>query len=140
MEEKHKIAVEEYQCPGCVCGMDISCYKPSEDIACERHVAGTMIYPIIGSVFLGMPKGFNRLGRPYEGKLFNLNIFDNFNDGWDYDMFNVPAWKHKDKHGNTIVRGLNPRFNRPFLHIFLEDCIDRILCFQITDLDLDGMD
>ena len=72
--------IEEYQCPGCVCESDTNCYKSeSESLECTKHVAGTMAFPMIGSFFLGMPKGFNRLGS--EEKL-KINIFASFSDGW----------------------------------------------------------
>lgn len=124
-----KEAVEEYQCPGCVCGSDITCYEKGASEACKRHAAGTLAMPHIGSIFLGMPKGFNR---PGECKT-KIHIFRKFEDGWGFDMFNVPVWKHKDAHGNTIVRGLCPRVNVPFLHVFLTDCVADVNCIEITD-------
>lgn len=130
--------VEEYQCPGCVCGSDTSCYKSDNgSLACTKYVSGTMAFPMVGSFFLGMPKGFNRLGS--EDKL-KINIFAKLSDGWGYDKFNVPVWKHLDKHGNTLVRGICPRVNNPFLHIFLENCIDEIDCLEITKKDMEQMD
>lgn len=49
-------------------------------------------------------------------------------------------WKHLSKDGHTFVRGLMPRLNEPFLHIFLENCIDKIDCLEITQEDIDNMD
>jgi hypothetical protein len=140
MDEKLKDAVERYQCPGCVCGSDISCYENVWDIqtvlSCSKHVAGTSISNI-GRIFLGMPKGFNRLG--FCDKM-TIHIFKAFKDGWGYDFLNVPVWKIRDEHGNTIVRGICPRTNYAWIHIFLEDCIEQISCHWLTDDNLKGMD
>jgi len=133
-------AVQEYQCPGCVKGPWPDCYKivdPKDGFAGEDHVAGTMMMPGIGSVFLGLPKGFNRLGAAKSTRIY---IFKNFDDSWGYTLFNVPVWKYFDENGNTIVRGLSPRVNIPWIHIFLCDCIGEISCYQITQKDLDRMD
>lgn len=82
-----------------------------------------------------MPKGFNRVG-PQE-KL-EINIFPSLGD--QYNAFNVPTWKHLNANGHTIVRGMMPRRNQTFLHIFLENCIDKINCLEITDNEIDEMD
>lgn len=137
MIPKIKDAIEEYQCPGCVCGSGVACFEESEDVACGKHVPGTMIYPSIGTIYLGMPKGFNRLGFYREMK---LNIFETLKDGWGFDMFNVPVWKYLNEKKHTIVRGICPRVNQPFIHVFLEDCIDKIECFEITTDNLNEMD
>jgi len=131
-----KNAIEEYQCPGCVVGGDISCYEKGDSLECDKHVSGTTMIPI-GRIFLGMPKGFNRHG-PVEG--MSIDIFKTFSDGWGYTKLNIPVWKYLDNNGNTLVRGISPRINAPFIHVFLEDCIDKIDCTEITKIDLDGMD
>lgn len=136
MDEKIKRAVESYQCIGCVCGGDTTCYEKGDNEACKKHVSGTFI-SFIGNIYLGMPKGFNRLGPCRETK---INIFRELKDGWKYDTFNIPVWKHKDEHGNVIVRGLSPRTNSPFIHIFLVDCIMEINCMEITAQELSKMD
>lgn len=134
MDQKIKNAIEEYQCSGCVSGCDISCFSPyGAGVGCGKHTAGTTIWGI-GNVFLGIPKGFNRLG---ESKNTKPTIFEKFE--CEYDKFNVPAWKYL-KDGHTFVRGIRPRKNEPFIHIFLEDCINRIDCLEITETDIDGMD
>jgi hypothetical protein len=33
-----------------------------------------------------------------------------------------------------------PRRNEPFIHVFLENCIEKINCLEITQDDVDGMD
>ena len=131
-----KTAVEKYQCPGCVCGMDTSCYEKGINDECGRHVLGILLSDI-GKIFLGMPIGFTRVG-PFED--MKLSIFRKFKDGWGYDKFNVPVWKHLDERGNTLVRGINPRINSPFLHIFIGDQMNQIDCLEITTKDINEMD
>lgn len=139
MDKNISVAVERYQCSGCILGSDTSCFKVNENaggVGCGEHFAGTIISDI-GKVFLGLPKGFNRLGH-----LENMKpiIFNSFFDWGYYDNFNRPVWKHLDKHGNTLVRGLMPRRNEPFLHIFLENCLSKINCLAISNKDIDEMD
>lgn len=136
MEKEIINFVENYQCPGCVCGFNISCFEKSDGIECGKHVVGTLITGI-GHIFLGMPHGFNRLGHAEEMK---IKGFKTFTDGWGYNKFNIPVWKYLDEENHTIVRGLSPRLNAPFLHIFLEDCISKIDCYEITTDDLENMD
>lgn len=142
MKEKVKNAVKEYQCFGCVNGPALECYQnvdsADNDLACKKHCAGTTDWPSVGRIFLlGLPKGFNRLGACENTK---INIFEKLEDGWGYDKFNFPVWKHLDEHGNVLVRGLNPRINYPWIHIFLENCMDKIGCIEITKEDMAEMD
>jgi hypothetical protein len=139
MEEKFKLAIEEYQCSGCISGCNISCFKPNVHggIGCGEHYSGTII-SFIGKIFLGMPKGFNRLGNHEKLK---PNIYDTYESSeWKYDIFNIPVWKYLSKDGHTFVRGIMPRRNETFIHIFLENCIDKINCLEISQSDVDGMD
>ena len=64
MEEKFKLAIEEYQCTGCVCGDDIECFNTNSicGIGCGKHVIGTSIFGIV-HILLGLPNGFNRIGK-----------------------------------------------------------------------------
>jgi hypothetical protein len=134
-----KKAIEEYQCPGCVCGSspDDGCLKQDNNKErCSAHASGTSVSGI-GRIFLGMPTGFNRHGNVEDCQ---INIFDSFEYGWGYNKFNVPIWKHLDNKGNTLVRGLKPRVNTPFLHVFIGNHIDKIDCIEITKKDLLEMD
>lgn len=142
MEEKIKKMIERYQCSGCIKGSDISCYKKgnNESIECSKHVEGTKIYPNIGKIFLGLPKGFCQLGTCGETKITIFKSYEHSLSLWRYDMFNIPTWKYLDKHGNTLVRGLCPRINYPFLHIFMENQMAKITCLEITQKDIDEMD
>lgn len=138
MEENLKLAVKEYQCPGCLKDCkNLSNYSQSGDsIGCGSHIAGTILGGA-GKIFLGMPKGFNRLGS-YNG--MPLEIYETYEDGWNYNMWNIPVWKHLNKEGHTLVRGMSPRTNVQFLHVYLEDCRDKVNCMEITQGMIDGMD
>jgi len=139
MEVKNKTAVEEYQFSGCISGYNVECFVKSEfgGIGCGKHLAGTFLTGV-GKILLGMPKGFNRLGESTNLRPEIYNLFDE--SDWKYNMWNIPCWKFKDEFGNTIVRGLMPRRNEPFIHIYLEDCLDKIDCLEITQEDVNGMD
>jgi len=134
---KSEDAVQEYQCSGCVNGSYPDCYKTGGNLACDSHCAGTMASGGIGRFFLGLPKGFCRLGFCDKTK---ISIFEHIKDGWGYDKFNVPVWKYLDKHGNTIVRGMCPRINAPWIHIYLGDFLKDINCLEITQEDIESMD
>jgi len=138
MNEKIKKIIETYQCPGCVTGGDTSCYEKGDNLECSKHGSGTLGSGI-GMFYLGLPKAFCRIGF-IKQESFCLYIFENIEKGWGYDKFNIPVWKHLDKHGNTLVRGLSPRINHPFLHIFIGDYLKEIDCLEITQEDIDEMD
>ena len=133
-------AIQEYQCPGCTNGPYPECFKDDKTggLQCESHCCGTIVSNGIGSIFLGMPKGFDRKGACQHTKIWIFESFDK--STWPYDKFNVPIWKHLDKHGNTLVRGICPRLNDPWIHIFLEDCKNKIECIEITTEDISEMD
>jgi hypothetical protein len=145
------IAIKEYQCPGCACGIGPDCAtKCGTGIGCGAHCPGTMVSGI-GTIYLGMPKGFDRRGRADNMPLHIFESYDSFMEEWKrmttlgvesggYDFWNVPVWKFLDEHGNTLVRGLSPRVNSPFLHVFLEDCQDKISCIEVTPELHKGMD
>ena len=139
LSEKQIQAIEQYQCSGCAVGCNISCYKKRTDnpdgIECAKHFAGTGVMSI-GKIFLGMPKGFNRLG---ESEKTRICIYYTFSQYKGYDTWNIPVWKYLEN-GHTFVRGISPRVNRPFIHVFLEDCMEKINCTEITKELHDFMD
>ncbi len=140
MNKEHKKTIKNYQCQGCMIGYDTSCFEENltGGIGCGKHTAGTYIGGI-GKVILGLPKGFCRVGK-FDGDLIP-SIFEKFEDsGWDYSKWNIPVWKHLNKEGHTLIRGISPRVNSPFIHIFLENCLDKINCLEITEEDINGMD
>jgi len=91
----------------------------------------------MGLFFLGLPAGFNRLGIAEDTR---IHIYEKFEDGWGYDKYNVPVWKYLDENNNTIVRGICPRNNYPWIHIFLENCVEKIECIEITNDEMNEMD
>ena len=119
--------IEEYQCSGCIydCKPNITSIE-----RCEKHHVGTMIYGI-GTIFLGLHKGFNRIG--------NHNIKLEIYESYNYNFLNVPVWKYFDGK-NTLVRGLRPRINEPFIHILIGNQLNNINCFEITDEILKTID
>ena len=134
MENKIKKAIKEYQCPGCVTGIGLDCYEKGTWEECKAHTIGTLKLGV-GWILLGMPRGFNHVLK--DPSFF---IFKSLSDGWGYDHLNVPVWKFRDMLGNTLVRGLIPRIGIPFIHIYLEDCLDQINCHEVTKEELDKMD
>lgn len=131
-----KDIIENYQCAGCVNGHNFKCYVKGEFLECEKHCPGTMFLGQ-GMIFLGLPKGFNRLGPVTE---MRLKILSDINVWGEYDKYNIPVWKYLDEYGNTLVRGLQPRLNDTFLHIYIGDQRDKINCLEITNEDIEYMD
>lgn len=150
MDKKLEEAINEYQCPGCSVGpyLKNGCTafkKRSWSESCDAHSAGTSLGLSI-KIFLGMPKGFNRTGGGLGDKpRLSLDIFKSFDEVWDkdgkpYDQWNIPVWKYLNENGHTLVRGMSPRNNAPFLHVILENCMDRIDCFEVTKQMVEEMD
>ena len=133
-----KEAIKEYQCSGCMSGPYEECYttEAGYGVGCRKHFAGTMM-SFVGKIFLGMPKAFNRLGHHEKMK---VEIFVDMTDEVWLDKFNVPVWKHLDEHGNTLIRGLRPRLNEPFVMVILGNHIDKIDCIEISREELLAMD
>ena len=133
-------AIKTYQVPGSI-GFDENNFEQSGvGLEWSGHVAAIW-QTNVGLLFLGMPKGFNRAG--FLENNMKICIFYNMqhhDSVWPYDKYNIPCWKYLDEHGNTIVRGLQPRLNNPFLHVILGDVRDKINCLEITNTDLDSMD
>ena len=77
---------------------------------------------------------------PAVPEVFEFCIFNCLGDGWGYNKYNTAVWKHLNKEGHTLVRGLSPRTSKPFIHVFLEDCADDIDCLELFSEDLEGMD
>lgn len=155
-DEISKYFAKEYMCPGCVCGIDpdrCDKYKKnSKNLStatygpgCVNHVAGTSILGLTG-ILLGFPKGFCRVPEGYQ--IFSLsvgaykNIEYSFHEQPDvkYNTFNVPTWKHLDKNGNTLVKGLCPRVNKVFVDVIKGNHLDEINCMEITNDMIEGMD
>lgn len=108
-----KEMIEEFQCPGCVCGIDpSSCDKFKLEEAgyfrCSSHVLGTFISPNVGPIVLGLPKGFCRMGHSLKGPYLRLWSDPAKSFGWN--DCNVPVWA-MEKDGYLFVRTFMPRLN-----------------------------
>jgi hypothetical protein len=133
--------MSKYICHGCVNDSFDTCFElkfGEKDISCKNHCAGTFITGI-GKILLGMPKGFNRYG----SNDIEILIYLDFNDRppypYNYEIYNIPVCKHFD--GDcTLVRGLSPRVNKPFIHIYKGDVRDKIECLEISSTDIENMD
>lgn len=138
--------IEEYQCPGCVNGYpECNAWRFGKD-GCGNHIAGTNIIGI-GKIFLSFPKGFNKAGALSDSNsryhVFRPQVYLSWEDFMDHqgiDKFNVPVWKHLDEKGNTLIRGLSPRVNKPYLAVVEGNHIDKIDCIEITKEDVEAMD
>ncbi len=133
-------AVKEYQCPGCVNGPYVGCFKVKNvGVGCGSHCAGTAVSSI-GAIFLGLPKGFNRKG---DSKMMDVTIFKTYmeaSNGWGYDWLNIAVWKYLDERGNTIVRGMSPRINYSWVHVILGDCRAKFGCYEVTEANINMID
>jgi hypothetical protein len=133
-------AIKEYQCPGCTSGCDPEngCFKPNhESSSCYAHSAGTVIGRV-GQIFLGMPKGFNRLGPQSSMQIYIYNTAAE--NPAENTKFNIPAWKYVNEAGHTFVRFYSPRTNTSYIEVYLEDCRDKFNCTDLSQADIDGMD
>lgn len=137
-----KDALESYQCAGCTCGSNISCYEKSggSDISCGKHSAGTMVLGI-GWLQIGLPNGFNRVSKG-QNKIVDFYMFETYDDKekhFSFDVFNIPVWKYLHN-GHTLIRGISPRTNTLFIQCILEDCMDKIDCLELTTEQVKAMD
>ncbi len=111
--------IEEFQCPGCVCGagVDSGCYEPDGDqFTCDRHCAGTLVSHI-GTINLGLPKGFNRLG-PLDQRVAGntIRLYESVETMPQYNEFNVPVWG-MERDGYLFVRCYMPRVNQTYVDV-----------------------
>lgn len=124
MNELKKIEmVEEFQCPGCVCGSDTSCgrYNFSEDDKkCTGHVLGTML-GLGNSIALGLPKGFHKPGWDFSREPVRArNTIDvrlwAKGESPEWDHLNVPVWA-MEQDGYLFVRTFAPRVNMSWVDV-----------------------
>ena len=138
MDAEEKDLIEEFQCPGCVCGSDTDCkafvFESLPNMfRCKAHVPGTTIAPG-GRVSLGLPKGFNKVGLLIEmqsgDRSTNIRFMkDPLNE---YDHLNVPVWA-MEKDGFLFVRTMCPRLNYTYVDIIKNGKINTI-CPQAIDV------
>jgi hypothetical protein len=105
--------IEKFQCPGCVCGSDVSYEnfnmdaRISGEFKCKGHVAGTtMMYPGVGlrKVYLGFPTGFNK----GEAEIW---MYENPKDHYSFDRCNIPFWAMEEE-DYLFIRTYQPRLNK----------------------------
>ena len=139
-----KDLISTYQCPGCMQGPEPeSCpaFRQGES-GCLGHCVGTLGFGQ-GRLFLGLPKGFNRLGT---SKSDTFQIYESaaaFDDAIDPDkaVFNVVVWKYLDENGNTLIRLYSPRINYGCAMVIRGDHLDKFpAALLITDELIGSMD
>lgn len=119
--------VRDFQCPGCTNGINpIQCdsYNPEieQDIhgklqfSCKNHCAGTMLGRL-GFVNLGLPKGFNRVVKPYiygEKKSYsNIQFYEEIPV---YNDLNMAVWA-MELDGYLFVRVVCPRIDKMYVNV-----------------------
>ena len=119
--------ISDIQCPGCVGGCapaeqcEVFEFSDEYGFKCKAHVAGTMILPSTGSVNLGLPKGFDRVGCafphgvPEENRTDNIRLWESQNE-MKWDKFNVPVWA-METDDYLYVRTYLPRTYRTYVDV-----------------------
>jgi hypothetical protein len=135
MPEIRKRMIEQFQCPGCVCGTNTSsgCYKPDPTgFRCIEHVAGTIVSGI-GTINLGLPRGFNRVTKnPGRENRSNIRLYENLQDHPGYNFLNIPVWAME-----TTEKGMNILIVRCYMPRINHDFVDIILNGRLEDLKKD---
>ena len=136
MTDEQKAMVEEFQCPGCTCGLNtgecdqFDFTNQETGCWCLGHSAGTML-GVPGSGFmkfaLGLPTGFNRVGTIQTGsedekdrnrrRSTNIRLTVEPPEETPYDDVNVPVWA-MEKNGFLFVRVMCPRINYNYVDVF----------------------
>lgn len=126
MTEKQKAMVQEFQCPGCMLGSDITCgkFKPSTDYGalCESQAPGTFILGVFSWILLGMPVGFNKvqmiMAPMTDKRLPPVRLWEKgTHPTWNH--LNVPVWA-LEKDGWLFVRTVEPRKGRIYVDVIEE--------------------
>ena len=125
--------VKEFQCPGCVSGPFEECFeKANHSSACKNHFPGMDVYPNVGTINLGLPKGFNRVGYPpaEEQKGCFIRLYESWEEKlsiekYGYDNFNVPVWA-MEKDGYLFVRVYSPRINMTYVDVIKDGKLENL--------------
>lgn len=114
--------VEEFQCSGCVAGMDVRCgkfklWRLDKQFACQNQCAGTRHLGIAnGLMALGLPKGFDRVGQA-EGRQQDIYVrLSADKDLGLWDKLNVAVWA-LEQDGYLFVRTFSPRINKSYVDV-----------------------
>lgn len=136
MKNTHLKMVEQFQCPGCVCGHDTECGRFMLDTkygaTCSSHVLGTFMLGV-GCLALGLPKGFCRAGweRGEHRNQMAIRLWEG-GEMPKWDRFNVPVWA-LERDGYLFVRTFSPRNNQTFVDV-IEAGSRAELCPQAIDV------
>lgn len=116
--------IGEMQCPGCTCGCapanECESFKPDREFGfrCDAHSGGTPITGM-GWIYLGLPKGFNRVGafraKGDNDRSNNIRLWIHPNAPF-FDNLSVPVWA-MEKDGYLYVRTYLPRINLTFVDV-----------------------
>lgn len=113
--------VEQFQCPGCVCGSDSRCgeyYFDPELQRCTSHVLGTSLG--LGDSFaLGLPKGFNKPrlndAETRRRNTINVRLWEAGTQP-DWDHLNIPVW-FMTRENFLFVRTFAPRIDYSWIDV-----------------------
>ena len=125
MSSIQKEMIEKFQCPGCISGSNTTCGScKCEEIDniffnCAAHYPGTREIGI-GQLYLGLPKGFNKVGPIYFSEIDirknNIRLFSNASNILSYDNLNIPVWAMEED-GYLFVRVFLPRRGETYVDI-----------------------
>ncbi|KKN55675.1 hypothetical protein LCGC14_0579770 [marine sediment metagenome] len=121
MNKEQKNMIEEFQCPGCVCGLDTTCLNFKFDdndlwgFRCKGHAIGTTIMGI-GHVALGLPKGFARINKSEQQTCKIRFHLDPIQIQKFSGKFNIVVWA-MEKNGYFFMRTYSPRVDRSFVDV-----------------------
>jgi hypothetical protein len=136
-----EMMVENFQCPGCVSGVDTHCgaYKLEDTGAgkkCANHCAGTICYPA-GKIALGLPKGFNKVGVLVD-KVSNIRLHLD-SSSFTPDNLNVAVWAMVvpyEGDNYLFVRTFCPRINYSYVDIILNASLSLVPnAINVKDID-----
>jgi len=121
MENSEKIEmIKKFQCPGC--SLDCSNIEIKESgkemFRCESHSAGTILGGV-GKIYLGMPKGFDKVGAIKNNLDEETTTNIRFHSEKDYsffDKFNLPICA-REVDGYLFIRTFCWRINRSYIDV-----------------------
>ena len=114
--------ISNFQCPGCLKGSSPCTECPSFHLNhefgwnCKNHIPGTIMVGV-GKIFLGMPKGFNKVGACEQiGEQMVIIRFWQEGEKPFWDYLNIPVWA-MEEYGYLFVRTYCPRVNRGYIDV-----------------------
>ncbi len=138
--------VERFQCPGCVCGCDMTCgnyCRETSDLQCTGHVLGKMLGT--GNNFaLGLPKGFHKPGinwdaePPRNQNQMQIRLWTSgTHPKWDH--LNVAVWAMEHE-GFLFVRTYSPRINDGVVDVIEDGDIGMVPLAIVVSAFIDEID